>query len=476
MAFLIYDIILLVLFVVFISLFLYFKKDNLKREGLFFLYRTSWGIRLINIVGKKYKKTLKVLSYFSIALGYILMVGMVYLFGKIVWIYAFDSAIVQAIKIPPIVPLFPYIDQIVPGIGLPTFYFTYWIIILAVIAITHEFSHGIFAAYNKIKIKKTGFGFFPFFLPIFPLAFVELDEKKMAKKSRVSQLAILSAGTFANVLTTVFFLAVLWIFFSFAFAPAGVIYDTYSYSPVNISDISMINGILMNISSYDNMVNATNETGLNRLKTLDNRSYLITKDGLENQKENPGYIIVYDDAPAINAELDAIILEINGQKVTDIKSFREELGKYSPGEKIILTTRGNETEEKEIVLGKNPLNESLPFLGIAFLDQDSGRISGKLISVFSSFKKSHVYYESEFDGISLFVYNLLWWLILISISVALVNMLPMGIFDGGRFFYLTVLGITKNEKIAKKAFSLMSFFLFFLVLLVILFWVLQSFF
>src|SRR3989304_10317668 len=208
MAFVIYDIILLVLFIVFISLFLYLKRNNLKREGLLFLYRTSWGIKLINRIGKKYQKTLKVLGYFSIILGYLLMAGMLYLFGKMVWLYAFTD-IATIINVPPIAPLVPYIDKIV-DIGLPPFYFTYWIIIIAIIAITHEFSHGIFAIYNRVKIKPTGFGFFPFFLPIFPLAFVELDEKKMAKKSKLSQLAILSGGTFANILTAVFFFAVMW--------------------------------------------------------------------------------------------------------------------------------------------------------------------------------------------------------------------------------------------------------------------------
>ncbi|HUS51125.1 MAG TPA: hypothetical protein VMZ91_13235, partial [Candidatus Paceibacterota bacterium] len=177
MNFIIYDISLLVLFVMFVSIFLYRKKKNLKKEGLLFLYRTRWGIRLIKRIGEKYKKTLKVLSYVSIGLGYSLMATMLYLFGKIVWIYAFRQDIVRAVKVPPIMPLIPYLPQIFKLDFLPPFYFIYWILIIAVIAIVHEFAHGIFASSNKIKIKNTGFGFFPFFLPIFLAAFVELDEK-----------------------------------------------------------------------------------------------------------------------------------------------------------------------------------------------------------------------------------------------------------------------------------------------------------
>ena len=146
------------------------------------LYKTNWGVKLIHRIGEKYQKTLKVLSYISIGLGYILMVCVLYLIGKIVWIYTTQGAFVKAIEIPPIMPLIPYLPQIFKLSFLPPFYFTYWIIIIAVIAITHEFSHGIFAARKKVKIKSTGFGFFPFFLPIFLAAFVELDEKRNGKE------------------------------------------------------------------------------------------------------------------------------------------------------------------------------------------------------------------------------------------------------------------------------------------------------
>jgi len=37
------------------------------------------------------------------------------------------------------------------------------------------------------------------------------------------------------------------------------------------------------------------------------------------------------------------------------------------------------------------------------------------------------------------------------------NMLPLAVFDGGRVFYLTILGIFKTEKFAKKAFVYVSY-------------------
>jgi len=469
MKFVIYDIVLLVLFAIFISTFLYIKRKNLKKEGLLFLYKTSWGIKLINYVGNKYKRTLKVLSYVSIGLGYCLMLAMFYLVYSILKIYLFRPDVVSTIKVPPIMPLIPYIDKIVPG--LPAFYFTYWIIILALIAITHEFAHGIFAAYNKVKIKTTGFGFFPFFLPVFLAAFVELDEKEMAKKSKISQMAVLSAGTFANILTAILFFGVMWLFFSFAFTPMGVEFNTYSYSVIEIAGISLLNGVPLSNPSYEKVFSLIDNQSLNEIE-VGGKKYA----GIKGFSGDLIYIALYDDAPAINAELEGAITEINNVKIDSWEGLRRELLKYSPGEEITLRTIiDEEFKEYTIVLTEHPEDENLPWLGIGFEDYRSSRIMGKIYNAFSSFKKPHVYYEPKFDGISLFIYNLLWWIILICISVALINMLPAGIFDGGRFFYLTMLAITKSKKKSQYIFTYLTYFFLFLLLLLMVFWVLSFF-
>ena len=72
----------------------------------------------------------------------------------------------------------------------------------------------------------------------------------------------------------------------------------------------------------------------------------------------------------------------------------------------------------------------------------------------------------------IFIYNLFWWIVLISLSVALTNMLPMGMFDGGRFFMLTVWGITGNKKIAEGAFKWATWIILALVVVLMIKWVL----
>lgn len=468
MSFLIYDIIFLVLFLAAISAFLYKRRKNLKREGLLYLYKTTWGINLINRIGKKYRKTLKFLSYLSLVSGYLLMIGMIYLAYILVRIYLLSPELVRAIRIPPILPLVPYLPQVFKLEFLPPFYFTYWILIIAIIAITHEMAHGIFAAYNKVKIKKTGFGFFPFFLPIFLAAFVEPDEKIMQKKTKLSQMVILSAGTFANVLTAILFFIILILFSSLAFSPSGVIFNGYAESAIPVLGISAINNITLNNASYQQLLDLADKEGFNELKYRE-KDYLVTKGILEKQKGNET-ILVYYSAPAIKENLSSIITEINGEKVYSIEKLASELSKYPPGEEITIKTATEKgSTEIMLVLGEHPEKTGVAWLGIMFRSQQRSGLLAGIISSFS-FREPNVYYEPKFDGISVFIYNLIWWIVIISISVAFLNMLPVGIFDGGRFFYLTILILTKNEKIAKKFFMFSTRLFLFLLLLLVVLW------
>jgi membrane-associated protease RseP (regulator of RpoE activity) len=468
MSFIIYDLVLLAIFISLISLFLYKNKKNLKKDGLLILYRTSWGLKLIERTGKKNPRLMKFLSYVSIITGYLLMSFGVYFFIRVIWIYLSRADVVAAVKIPPIMPLIPYLPQMFKLSWLPDFYFIYWIAILAVIAITHEFAHGIFAAYHKIKVKTTGFGFFPYFLPVFLAAFVELDEKRMQKENTFKQLSILAAGTFANVLTAILTFVLMICFFLIAFSPSGVIFDNYAYNVVNNSELNItsINGLPLEEASFysSEWINISTNKG----------DYLINPNTLENNSIQIGediFTIMYYNSPAIRANLTGAISEINNIKINSIKKLSEELSKYKSGETVKIKTISDEgKKEYQITLENNPLNESKSWIGIVFSEKKTnGFVSGILQKV-NSYKNANLYYTPNFGELSEFIYNLLWWLFLISISVALVNMLPVGIFDGGRFFYLTILFLTKSEKKSKKAFSVTTYIFLFLLILIMAFW------
>src|SRR3989344_5361792 len=277
----IYDISFLILFTLAVIIFLYRKRKNLKKEGIMYLYRTKVGIKLIDKIGSKYKKAISVFSFLAVISGYLLMVTM---------IYVFRPEIVQAIKIPPIMPLVPYLPEAFKLSFLPPFYFTYWIIAIAVIAVFHEFAHGIVARRYDIKVKTTGFGFLGPFLA----AFVEPDEEEMNKKPKYQQISVLSAGTFTNLILAVIFFLILGLFFISVYTPAGAIFNTYTPAIINITSISMVGGIsisnptqaaitdLINKNQMSNDIVLGTDEPINMTKIIaENKNYFLTTEDLK---------------------------------------------------------------------------------------------------------------------------------------------------------------------------------------------------
>lgn len=454
MSFILYDLIFLVLFVLLVIIFLYRRRKNLKREGLLYLYRTKLGIRFIEWITKKYPRFWKKIEYLVLFSGYCLMIAGIWFILRVAYLYITSPAIVKAIKVPIVMPLIPYLPQIFKINFLPPFYFTYWIIIIALIAIPHEFAHGIFARLNKIRIISTGFGFLGPFLA----AFVEQDDKQMKKAKKFSQLSVLAAGTFANLIVTILFGIILFVFFISAFAPAGVNFNTYSFSSVNTSSISSISSNFLDNSTMV-PITAGNKTYFAEIEILD-----------DSIKTNKSYIIAFDDSPAFRAKLSGAISEIDGKKIKSYSDLNSTLNSYSPGDNITLTTIDEETHklsEFKITLAEK---NGSAFLGIGRLVSSSKGILSSIYNLLAKVKDPFVYYESRIGDLGIFIFNLLWWIVLISLSVALVNMLPLGIFDGGRFFFLTVWAITKKEKIAEKAFKISTWFLLALIMLMLFKW------
>ena len=457
MSFILYDIIFLVLFTLAVAIFLYKRKHNLKREGLLFLYRTKVGIKVIDSITQKFSRILKPMQYLIIGCGYALMIAIIGIFIRFAYFYLTSSEAVKALKVPVIMPLIPYLPDLFNIEFLPPFYFTYWILIIAVIAVSHEFAHGIFMRLNKIRILSTGFGFLGPFLA----AFVEQDEKQMKKAKKFSQLSILAAGTFANVLATIVFGLILWLFFVSAFTPAGVNFNTYSVSMINVSAISAIS--FLSPETPQNFTFAMISAG--------NRTYFADKGVLEAiNASKTDSIAVFDDSPAFNAKLAGAIAEINGKKILSLDELNKTLSSYKPGDKITIRTivKNKTINSYELTLAEK---NGRAFLGIGLIPLKSSGFFSKFYLLLAKIKDPFVYYESKIGDFGIFIFNLLWWITLLNISVALMNMLPAGMFDGGRFFYLTILGITKKEKIAKWVYRISTWTLLILVAFMIIRWI-----
>jgi len=477
-----YDLGFLVLFSICIALFLYKNRKKLQIESkIIFLYRTKMGIDTISYVAKKHPKLLKFLSNFVIVAGYLIMVVAV---GLLFWVLSLMFKSVVLPKIPPLIPLVPYIDKALPTGLVPPFYFTYWIIVIAIVAVFHEFAHGIFAKLRGIRLKSTGFGF------IGPLlaAFVELDEKQMAKKPIKDQLAVLAAGSSANFILWIVFLIITASFFSLAFVPAGINFSTYMVDQVNFSDITLINdnGLSRSIESFDEfsaVIESINEseievkTGENSFFT-DYETVMLQKKIAESSEIMDGFIIMYSDTPAYRTGLSGAIQEIKfgeeSYQITSMETLQETLEILNPGDEVeVITTSG----EYELTLAANPEDKNKSFLGIGFSKTSEGLIS-KLATALS-YRDPFVHYipkgGSTNGSIIEFIFHLLYWITIVNFFVMLFNMLPVGIVDGGRYFYLTALALTKSEKKAFRWFKSITWMIILIFLLMMVVWFLKAF-
>jgi len=190
------DLTALIIFIIIIVIFFIKKRSRFEIQGkVIALYKTKIGLKKMDILSRLPTKFLTTLSVISISLGFAGMFIICYLLIKETAKLFFVPG--TAVSIAPVLPYAP-----IPG--LPSITFFHWIISIFVVAVIHEFSHGVFARFNKIRIKSSGFAFFG---PILA-AFVEPDEKQLNKQSRLAQLSVFSAGPFSNIVTGFIFILI----------------------------------------------------------------------------------------------------------------------------------------------------------------------------------------------------------------------------------------------------------------------------
>ncbi len=165
-----YDLLLLVVF--YLLLLLIFKLYRKKFEvqwKIFALYKTKIGIRLMDKIAKKFPNFLTLSGYVSVFVGFLgMIITLAFIFYST---YKFLVVPEAEAALAPLLPGISVSDK------LPILSFWHWIIGILIIAIVHEFSHGVYARLRNIKIKSTGFAFLG---PIMA-AFVEPDEKQLKK-------------------------------------------------------------------------------------------------------------------------------------------------------------------------------------------------------------------------------------------------------------------------------------------------------
>ena len=184
--FLKYKVIILFYLVVATLIFIFRKKFDIQNK-IIFLLRTKIGLNLMDRIATKHREWVILLGYIGAGVGF---VGMVFISGVLIKnLYDLITVPSATSGVSLVLP-----GANVPGIGILPFW--HWLFAIFIIAVVHEFSHGVVARAHKIEVKHSGIVFFG---PVIG-AFVEPDEKKMDKEQDIVQYSVLAAGAFSNIL------------------------------------------------------------------------------------------------------------------------------------------------------------------------------------------------------------------------------------------------------------------------------------
>lgn len=294
------DITLAVIFAIFTIWFLVKNKKNVSLEKIAFpilyafLYRGTFGIKWMEKYAKKYKEAIILFGYISIGIGF---VGMIAAFVLILYV---AYQLIFTPNAASVAPFLPFVE--VPVLGYISF--SHWIITIFVIVLIHEGAHGLVALAHGLKVKKTGFGAFAIFIPFLPAAFVEPDDKKIAKADPVIQHSIFAAGPMSNFVLMI---------------------------PLILLFLLVLNPIEANITDQDGFT----------FDIITNESYPAELAGLE-------------DGMTFNT--------LNGEPTETIEDFYREIQWMKPGQNISLGY--NDEYTYTLTLTTNPTQPESGFLGV----------------------------------------------------------------------------------------------------------------
>jgi len=192
------------------------KNKNIEVLPLLLLIKTTKFNNFLIRVGNKHPKLYSVLGELSIVYGIGLMLYGIYFLSKNIFGIFFPERVGEASPVIPLIPGITFFPSLEEGLT--------FLLVLAIIVATHEMAHGFVASSSKINIKSSGAGL----LYVFPLAFVELDDKSMEKVSSKERLRVFSAGSFVNLVEGIIFILLLFSFpylisFGYSFESEGVL-------------------------------------------------------------------------------------------------------------------------------------------------------------------------------------------------------------------------------------------------------------
>ena len=283
-------------FVILLVVFLWRKRNKVQLQRALFpvlyvlMYRSRFGLVSMDRLARKFPRVLRFLSDFCVVVGFL---GMVFICAELVN-NTVDVFVGEGV--PGIQPVLP-----IEAKGVFFVPFLYWILSIFLLALVHEFAHGVIARAFNMPVKSSGFAFLCVLLPVIPAAFVEPDEKVVQKRPYRQQLGVFAAGSVSNML--------------FALVAIGFF---FLISPV--------------------LSAAFDEKGIELVE--------VSKDGA---------------AFASGLQSGEIIVDLNNVSITSVENLTALLNASSPGDVVKVDTLNRSLS---VVLGSNPKNASKAYLGI----------------------------------------------------------------------------------------------------------------
>ncbi|MBI4149334.1 site-2 protease family protein [Candidatus Woesearchaeota archaeon] len=370
------DAIAIAVFVLLISAVVFFRRKKVAVQKIAFpflyliLYRTSFGLRLMERIGRRHAAVIRFLGYLSAGLGFIGMAFISYSILSTVFRFLLSPKTVEtgfALVLP---------GTTVPGIGHLSFW--HWVIAIFILAVIHEFCHGIMAEAYGIRVKNSGWAFLAVLIPIIPAAFVEPDEEQVKKQKDIVQYSIFAAGPIANIA------------------------------------LALVVLLIANLVMVPIEGKITEPVGF---------SFAV----MEGKP-----------AAAAGIPLGTIITAVNGERITDGTRFSGWMLYASrPGEKVILSSA---EKDYVVTLAGHPDDPSRGYIGVQGI-------------------RNEVQVKQEYaawQGVFFWIKDLVKWLFLLNLFVGLINLLPLGIVDGGRMLHVLLSQLFPQER-ANKIWGMVSF-------------------
>jgi len=184
---------ILIFYAILLILYIIYKEKFTVQSKIFVMYKAKWGLKLMDKYAKLWPNFSKLLAF----------LGVIVCFGGMLFVFCF--LIIETWKFIITPGAEAALKLIIPTVqipGLPPLSFWHWILAIFLVAVVHEFSHGVVARLYRVKIRSSGFAFLGPLLA----AFVEPDEKSIRRLKKRKQLAIFAAGPFSNIVMAGIFL------------------------------------------------------------------------------------------------------------------------------------------------------------------------------------------------------------------------------------------------------------------------------